>query len=99
MAMRAFNHAARPQEERWASFLARLFRNKSVTTFNAREVRRNNLGPVGELAHPDNMAAACEILEAASIIRHVGTRAGETKGRVSSNYEVNPLLLSAAVES
>ena len=99
MAMRAFNHAARPQEERWASFLARLLRNKSVTTFNAREVRRNNLGPVGELAHPDNMAAACEILEAASIIRHVGTRAGETKGRVSSNYEVNPLLLSAAVES
>lgn len=99
MAMRAFNQATRPEEEQWASFLVRLLRNKGVKAFNAREVRRNELGPVGELAHPAKMAAACEILAAASLIRHVGARAGDTKGRAPANYEVNPLLLSASAPS
>lgn len=96
MAIRAFNQATRPEEEQWASFLARLLRNRHVGAFNARDVRRNELGPVGGLSHSANMAAACEILKAAHLIRHVGARAGGTKGRAPATYEVNPLLLSAS---
>lgn len=98
MAMRSFNMAARPQDERWAAFLARLIQRQGVRQFNAREVRRNALGPVGQLAQADAMAAACEVLEAAHLIRHTGSRTGATKGRLPQTYEVNPMLLSAGIK-
>lgn len=94
MAMRSFNMAARPQDERWAAFLARLLHRQGASQFNARDVRRNAFGPVGRLAQADAMSAACDILEAAHLIRHVGARAGATKGRLAQTYEVNPLLLN-----
>lgn len=92
MAARTMNLAMRPPEDRAAAKLARLLRNHGVNEFNAREVRRNKLGPVGDLAKGPTMAAACEVLEAAHLIRHTGTRAGDTAGRRAATYEVNPLL-------
>lgn len=92
MAARALDVAARPHEDKAAAKLARILRKSGVVTFNARDVRRNSLGPVGELARGPTMAAACEVLEAAHLIRHTGTRAGDTAGRRAATYEVNPLL-------
>ncbi len=94
MAARSFNMAARPAEERWAAFLARRLQQAGAEVFNAREVRRNALGPIGQLAHAANMEAACGVLEAAHLIRKVGKRAGPTKGRSPETYEVNPALLA-----
>lgn len=94
MAMRTFDMAARPAGEKAAAKLARLLKNAGVAQFNARDVRRNTLGPVGELAKVSTMKDACEVLEAAHLIRHIGERAGETKGRRPLTYEVNPRLLA-----
>jgi hypothetical protein len=92
MAARTMNLAMRPLEDRAGAKLARLLRKHRVPQFNARDVRRNALGPVGELAKPSVMSAACEVLEAAHLIRHIGGRDGLTKGRMASTFEVNPAL-------
>lgn len=92
MAARTMNLAMRPPEDRAAAKLARLLRKHRVPQFNAREVRRNAIGPVGDLAKPSNMAAACEVLEAAHLIRHIGGRDGPNRGRTASTFEVNPAL-------
>jgi hypothetical protein len=92
MAARTMNLAMRPPEDRAAAKLARLLRKHRVHEFNAREVRRNALGPVGDLAKPSTMTAACEVLEAAHLIRHIGGRDGPNKGRTASTFEVNPAL-------
>lgn len=92
MAARTMNLAMRPPEDRAAAKLARLLRKHRVTEFNARDVRRNALGPVGELAKPSTMAAACDVLEGAHLIRHIGGRNGLNKGRKASTFEVNPAL-------
>lgn len=95
MAARTFDMAARPADDKAAAKLARLLQHAGVVRFNARDLRRNALGPVGELAKSSTMAAACEVLEAAHLIRHVGERAGGTKGRAPANYEVNAILRAA----
>lgn len=95
MAARTMNVAGRAPEDRAAMRLARLLHRHNVERFNAREVRRNGLGPVGDLAKPAVMTGACEALEAAFLIRHVGIRAHATKGRAAADYEVNPALLAA----
>jgi hypothetical protein len=41
------------------------------------------------------MDAACEVLKAAQLIRHVGLRAGGGPGRLSGTYEVNSAVLAA----
>lgn len=97
MAARTFNMAARPLVERQAASLLRILQRQHVSEFNARDVRRGSLGPVGTLSNSEAMDDACAVLEAAFLIRKNGVRAGNTKGRAPGSYEVNPALLSALV--
>lgn len=94
MAERTLEMATRPAEDRAAVRLVGLLRKAGRGTFNARDARRGSLGAVGDLAKGSVMTGACEVLEAAHLIRHVGVRAGGSHGRKSSDYEVNPLVLS-----
>lgn len=98
MAALTFDVAARPMEDRAAIKLAGLLRKSGHQTFNARSVRRGSLGPAGELSKAPLMAGACEVLEAAHLIRHVGLRASESAGRRPADYEVNPSLLAMQAE-
>jgi Protein of unknown function (DUF3987) len=92
MAARTFNMATRPQKERQAAFFARFLQRQELGEFNARDVYRGILGPVGTLSDPERLKEACAILVDASLIRKVGVRAGGSKGRAPATYEVNPAL-------
>jgi len=93
MAAITFNNASRPQSERDALQLIRLIRTRrGEDTFNARLLGRGSHGPAGRLAEPKAMAAACEILVAASLIRLVGVRADGRRGRAPSDFQINPAL-------
>lgn len=96
MAARCFGTVVQSTDERQAAFLANLLQRQDVLGFNARELRRGSLGPVGFLASPDHMRTACAALESAHLIRKIGTRAGGGKGRGPGNYEVNPALRGMA---
>jgi len=96
MAERAFAIATLPQEDRLGAKLAKLIRKDGRRSFNARDVRRGALGAAGELAKAKEMALACECLELAGIIRHIGIRAGGKPGRAPTIYEVNPALWQSA---
>ena len=93
MAALTLVNAARPVEDQNATRLLRMLVNKGDDQFNARLVGRGSHGPAGRLSQPSDMAAACEVLVAAKLIRHVGERADGKAGRRPSIYEVNPLLL------
>lgn len=95
MAAITLNNAVRPTDEQDALQLVRLLNKKGEGQFNARLLGRGSHGPAGRLSHPSSIAAACEVLEAASLIRHVGERADGKKGRRPSVYQVNPALLKA----
>lgn len=94
MAERAFAMAALPLEDKLGAKLAKLLQGSRATKFNARDVRRGSLGPAGELSGAAAMTTACEALEHACLIRHVGQRAGGGHGRLPANYDVNPRLLT-----
>lgn len=93
MAALTLVNAARPVEDQNATRLLRMLVNKGDDQFNARLVGRGSHGPAGRLSQPSDMAAACEVLVAAKLIRHVGERADGKAGRRPSVYEVNPFLL------
>lgn len=95
MAAITLNNAVRPTDEQDALQLARLLHKKGEGQFNARLLGRGSHGPAGRLSNSTALAAACEVLEAASLIRHVGERADGKKGRRPSVYQVNPALLKA----
>lgn len=97
MAALALKNAAQPVEDQDASRLLRLLSNKGDAQFNARLLGRGSHGPAGRLSQPSAMAAACEVLAAAKLIRHVGERADGKAGRRPSVYEVNPILFDADV--
>lgn len=99
MAARAFALSAMPQEDKLGAKLAKLIQKARPETFNARDVRRSAFGPAGELAKAKEMAVACEALEAAGFIRHIGVRADGKAGRAPASYEVNPALLRLANSS
>ena len=82
--------ASLPTAERKAMILARHLRSKRLDRFNARLVRREIGGVVREAAA---MKDACDVLAEAGLIRPQSTRLGETKGRASLEYEVNPAVL------
>ena len=93
MAAIAMNNAGRPVEEQDARSLLRLIERGGARQFNARQVSRGAFGPAGRLSQPAAMRAACEVLEASMLIRHVGVRAGDRKGRQPSDFEINPVLI------
>lgn len=95
MAAITLTNAVRPTDEQDALQLVRLLQKKGEDQFNARLLGRSSHGPAGRLSQPASLAAACEVLEAASLIRHVGERADGKSGRRPSVYQVNPALLSA----
>jgi len=92
-ALRVFGDAALPAVERNASTLARYILRHRLATFNARSLRRAAGLPGLKDASAFNEALA--LLEDADWLRKVGTRAGESIGRTSSDYMVNPSFLSA----
>lgn len=95
MATITLNNAVRPTDEQDALQLVRLLHKKGEGQFNARLLGRGSHGLAGRLSYPASLSAACEVLEAASLIRHVGERADGKKGRRPSVYQVNPALLKA----
>ena len=97
MAEVAMNHAVRPAEEQDARQLLRLLQGKPCDQFNARQVGRGSLGPAGRLATPAAMSAACGLLVASKLIRAAGVRAGGRKGRMTSDYQVNPAIYASEV--
>lgn len=98
MTVVALNNAVRPASEQDARTLLALLRRRPVEQFNARLVGRGSNGPAGRLAAPAVMASACDVLEAAHLISFVGVRAGEHKGRKTSDYEVNPAVYAPEVK-
>ena len=93
MMLRALGASATPPEVRAAQRLIAILRKHDVTMFNAARVRRSELGPVGSLREPKTMQAACEVLEAACLIRNVGVRVDGRSGRKPQDFAVNPLAL------
>lgn len=98
MAAITLNNAVRPTDEQDALQLVRLLHKKGESHFNARLLGRGSHGPAGRLSQPNAMAAACEVLAAAKLIRHVGERADGKAGRRPSIYEVNPILFCTGLE-
>lgn len=97
MAALTLKNAARPVEDQDALRLVRMLAATGKEQFNARLLSRGSHGPAGRLSQPSAMAAACEVLAAAKLIRHVGERADGKAGRRPSVYEVNPILFDADV--
>lgn len=91
-ALRVFGDAALPAVERNASTLARYILRHRLSSFNGRALRRTAGLPGLKDASAFNEALG--LLEDADWLRKVGTRAGETIGRMSSDYMVNPSVLS-----
>ena len=90
-ALRVFGDAALPPVERNAATLARLILKNKLARVNARDLKRTpykqHLASMRE-AEPLNEALA--FLVDADWLKPIGARAGETPGRHSSDYAVNP---------
>jgi len=90
-ALRVFGDAALPVVERNAASLARLIRKHKLKRVNARDLKRTpykqHLPDMRE-AEPLNEALA--FLVDADWLKAIGTRAGDTLGRQSSDFAVNP---------
>jgi DNA adenine methylase len=97
MAQRTLEVMYRSSSDQHAAALAKLLRRLNLTSFNARRLRRGELGgPVGALGNPDVMDDACHSLMQAGLIRHVGMRNHYRKGRAPLDYETNPVLFEGA---
>ena len=95
MAALTLANASCPVEDQDALRLIRMLTKKGDAQFNARLLRRGvSHGPVGRLAKPAVMSAACDVLIAAKLIRHIGERVDGKPGRRPSLFEVNPALMS-----
>jgi hypothetical protein len=94
MARRAFGIAAISDKEIDAAALAGWLKRNGCRQFNSRNLRRSSEGPSGRLSKAENMAAACELLEQAGLIRFIGVRADGKPGRAKRDYEVNPALIA-----
>jgi hypothetical protein len=90
-ALRVFGDAALPPVERNTATLARHIRRAGLSRVNARELKRGAKLPGMREAAPLNDAIA-SLIEA-NWLRPRGVRAGETAGRASSDFIVNPLAL------
>lgn len=92
MMLRTLSIAVSASEDRDALALIRVLKRDHLTGFNARELRRTGRS-IGLLAQPKVLAAACDSLEEACLIRRLKVRAGDTPGRGRADYEVNPAVL------
>ena len=93
-ALRVFGDAALPMVERHSATLARYIQRHKLRRINARDIRRTANLPGLKDAQPisDAIAALIE----ADWLREAGKRAGDTAGRKTSDYVVNPAIHGAA---
>ncbi|WP_010162584.1 DUF3987 domain-containing protein [Sphingomonas sp. PAMC 26617] len=87
-ALRVFGDAALPETERNAAALARYIVKNRATRINARDIRRTS--GIATLKHAQDVDAATEALEEAGWLRALKERQGNTPGRASKDYTVNP---------
>ena len=92
MAARALAEASIPRAQLHAMVLARWIRANKVENFNARTALRMHRSVLPGIRETRDMDEACAALVEAGWIRPAGTRQGETKGRRSKDFEVNPAL-------
>ena len=90
MAERVYADARLPSDERGAATLARWILKHKPDAINRRKLRRE--ARLGVLKNASAMEAACDILEGAHWLSPCGTRKGESSGRLSTDYQVNPRL-------
>ena len=95
MAMRAFGDAARPEGDRHAAAIARRIVKKKLSKINASDIRRK--WNIPGLTDAPKVMVALRVLEETNCIRPAPSRLGDTPGRHSSDYEVNPALLEASL--
>jgi len=88
MSQRVCGDAALPARERHAAAIARKTLADGLETINASVIRREWKLP--NLREAANVASALGVLEEAAWIRDAASRAGDTKGRQSTDYVVNP---------
>jgi putative DNA primase/helicase len=96
-ALRVFGDAALPLVERNAATLARLILKHKLKRVNARDLKRTPFKqhlPGMREAEPLNEALA--FLADADWLKPVPSRSGETPGRHSSDYAVNPAIVGGA---
>ncbi len=87
-ALRVFGDAALPEEERNAAALARYIRKTKAQQINARDIRRSS--GIATLKVAADVEAATEALTEAGWLRPAPSREGDTPGRSSKNFIVNP---------
>jgi hypothetical protein len=93
MARRVLAEASVPRSQLQAASLARWIRTTRRTTFNARTALRQHRSSLPGIRDTKDMDEACAALVEAGWIRAAGTREGDTKGRRSKDFEVNPAVL------
>jgi hypothetical protein len=96
MARRALAEASIPPDDQKAMVLARYLQSHGLTFFNA-SIERSKVG--GILRASKAMIAACHALCHAGLIRPRLQRSGPSVGRQRLDFEVNPAVAKAAVQS
>lgn len=89
-ALRVFGDAALPIAERNAATLAKHIIKRNIRHFNARTLRREAKLPGMKDAEPFNEALV--LLVDADCLRSAGRREGDSPGRHSSDFDVNPAI-------
>ncbi len=97
MALRVLGAAAIPQADKGVAILAHHIQTEALTRINARIVQRTASLP--RLRDVDSLKAALAVLEDTNWLQPDGVRAGGGKGRKSSDYAVNPAVLSGCNKS
>jgi hypothetical protein len=90
-ALRVFGDAALPPVERNAATLARLILKNKLSRVNARDLKRTPYKQhLATMREAEPLNEALKYLVDADWLKSVGARSGETHGRQSSDYAVNP---------
>ena len=96
MAARVLAEASVPLSQQRATALARWLITTKRDRFNARTVLRKHRGQLPGIRETKDMDEACAALVDAGWLRPAGTRDGDTKGRATKAFEVNPAALRRA---
>ncbi|WP_245228703.1 DUF3987 domain-containing protein [Pontixanthobacter sp. CEM42] len=99
MAARVYGDASLPKSERDAAILARYIRKQRFKTINARDLKRSpHKSALPSLRTAQAMGEAIECLIDAGWLTEDGRREGQSHGRVSADYQVNPAIWGASNE-
>jgi len=96
MAARVLAEASVPLSQQRATALARWLMATKPEQFNARTALRKHRGRLPTIRESKDMDEACAALLDAGWLRPAGTREGDTKGRTTKDFEVNPAVLRRA---